>query len=129
MNNHQEFTSVTADGLSFIGVTNPTLYEGFDPKLTPSDLVEYAGLIPQILCNGDEGNTFKQNVDNNYVYGHRWGDSATVDDEGMYHYPEDEPLAPILMILNPRTQQRAFVYPYALVAVQDEGKWITTRLD
>lgn len=129
MINNKEFSSTTPQGVTFIGITNPSLYEGFDPKLTASDLIEYAGLIPQLMCNGEEGKTFKENIDDNYIYGHQWGTRATIDDKYMYNYPEDEPLAPILMIVNPRTEEQALIYPYALVAVQDGNEWVTTRLD
>jgi hypothetical protein len=63
------------------------------------------------------------------AYGFYMGDmeGGTVDAEGVYSYPEDEPLYPLVRWkLDDVT---VYMYQYAIVAVQDKDTTIITRMD
>lgn len=50
-----------------------------------------------------------------------------VDDEGIYRYPGDDPLHPLLMM---RAEGVTFyVYPHAILALQDSSSTLVTRMD
>lgn len=107
--------------------TNPAKSTVFNTEFTPQDMVEYCGLIPKFATEG--GKTFRENLDDNYVYGTNWSSEATVDENYVYHYPQDEPLVPIIMIHDLDSDDQVIMYPYGITAVRDNGKWVTSRLD
>jgi hypothetical protein len=63
------------------------------------------------------------------AYGFYMGDmeGGTVDAEGVYQYPDDPPLYPLVRWkLDDVT---VYMYQYAIVAVQDKDTTIVTRMD
>lgn len=113
----------------FLMVTNPSGYEHFVPD--PRALIEACGFLPSMLVKSEvKGQPFKETLDANYPFGSRWNDRATVDKNGVYHYPEDEPLHPIVSVTNVETGEEAYIYQYGIVAARNEkGDYLTGRFD
>ena len=123
------FSATTPNGMAFQAQPDPTGYDGFKDDVTEGSLIEACGLIPTLMIDGDGANTFRQNIDMNYKFGHEWGTTAIINGDLMYQYPEDEPLPPLMLIENLQTGEQGLIYSYGLVAVTDAEGWITTKLD
>ena len=63
------------------------------------------------------------------AYGFYMGDmeGGTVDAEGVYQYPDDPPLYPLVRWTLDNVT--VYMYQFAIVAVQDEDTTIVTRMD
>lgn len=107
--------------------TNPSKATVFRNDISPEEMIEYCGYIPLYATEG--GKTFRENLDDNYAYGTNWSSEATVDEDYVYHYPEDEPLVPIALIRDLDSDDKVLMYPYGITAVRDNGKWVSSRLD
>ena len=103
-----------------------------------SKLFEATGLIPYFVAEAalTEGTDTAQEAFNvmNEAYGFGLGDynmlsdKGEVDSEGLYSYPEDPDLAP--MVQFKWDDMTVWVYQYGLVAVRDgEGNTIMQRMD
>lgn len=91
-------------------------------------LVAACGFLPG-FCLGEEP-TLAENLVSNYSYFMGWTPpgSATVDAQGVFLFPEDEPQYPILKVAV--DGETIYIYQYAIVAhmVNDEFMgW--TRMD
>ena len=55
--------------------------------------------------------------------------AGTVDEDGVYEYPEDPPLYPMAAFRFPESDVTVYVYQYAMVAVVDPETTLITRMD
>ena len=110
-------------------VTNPTLNPDFVPEV--ERLIEACGFLPTMMMAGEDENTsFKTALEENYPFGAHWNGQGDVDEQGVYRYPEDEPLHPIMSVTDKLTDDVAYIYQYGLVAARNEkGEYVTGRFD
>ncbi len=89
-------------------------------------LVEACGLLLPWLIAGEE-ETLRDRLINKYRFynGPMWG--GTISEDGVYQYPEDEPMHPLVKIET--KNEKCFIYKYGIVGTLKEGvSWIT-RMD
>jgi hypothetical protein len=105
-------------------------------KAPEDHLVSAAGLIPyfavEALQEHPEGPA--RDVYDKMVSIYGFGDfsgafTGTVSEEGVYSYPEDPDLSPIMKLYFPGSPVEVFVYQYAIIAVRDDQETITSRMD
>jgi len=95
----------------------------------PSDVVQACGILTNYALMGNA--TISANLAANYTYFTGWSEphkDAAMDDEGVYQYPEDPPLHPLIKL--EQGNEEVFIYPYAIVCVRVGGKFAhTARMD
>lgn len=113
---------------------------GAFPNAEPEALLDAAGIIPMFVIDAmREGEAtsakgFMSSMEESY--GFDLGDydmladgKGAVDSDGVYTYPEDPTLNPILS-METEKGMRVYVYQYGLVAVRDlEGNTVMKRMD
>ena len=98
-------------------------------------LYEVMGLLPYITLAGFDngvGDTVAA-VYKGMVTAYGFGDMSykggSVDEEGVYRYPEDPPLAPVARFEREGTPVKVYIYQYALICVTDGENAIFSRMD
>ena len=103
-------------------------------NVPPKKLVEALGIVPYFVLSAAEDAqepTARAVLDiMAEAYGFYLGDmeGGTVDAEGVYSYPEDPDLYPLIK-WTVGEKVDVFMYPYAIVAVRDGTNTIITRMD
>lgn len=110
-------------------VTNPTLNPNFVPET--ERLIEACGFLPTMMIESQNpDSSLKAALEENYPFGANWNSDGVIDEQGVYHYPKDEPLPPIMSITNKLTDDVAYIYQYGIVAARNEkGEYVTGRFD
>lgn len=110
-------------------VTNPTLNPDFVPEA--ERLIEACGFLPTMMIESQNpDSSLKAALEENYPFGANWNSDGVIDEQGVYRYPEDEPLSPIMSITNKLTDDVAYIYQYGIVAARNEkGEYVTGRFD
>jgi len=87
------------------------------------------GMLPQWLDNDQyEDKTAKEALDAQYCCGLYNSSEVVVSEEGLYMFPGDPTLYPIVKIK--RKDETIYIYEYALVAIIDSnGNSFATRID
>ena len=134
-------------------------------RLSESQLKEAAGLLPYFfrdawydiegdLTDNDTGDVIsveelftklKTGVENKYQFGASfqedgYGEKATLTDKGLYKYPEDPALKPLVTLnisaWDYENEERVpviscHIYLHALIAIRNQvsGDWALTRMD
>jgi hypothetical protein len=111
---------------------------GAYPHVTNGTIIDSMGLLPQILSGyfGLEP-TFKIMAEKGYTetagFKPFWSTdmsapTATVEDNGVYQYPGDPARSPLAKLSS--EDEDCYIYESGFIAVKDEeGKWLTARLD
>ena len=99
------------------------------PDMTHADIIESLGLIPPWVAEAEAtGQTIKASLIENYgpfYMGDMTG--GTIDGDGVYTYPDDPPLYPLVKAEH--NGETFYQYHYGIVAVTtDGGQWVT-RMD
>lgn len=116
---------------TMIYIAQTNLYWVIDPlgeygDLKPEDLAESCGYIPFFLHAQDERDAKTQMVER-YGFGSFPSSGGTVDSRGVYSYPEDPDLYPVM-----ETSLRGEIvriYPYAFVSITNDKGTYMTRMD
>jgi hypothetical protein len=96
-------------------------------RQSPVDIAMSMGLIPEFLHAHDERAVLAQ-LEQNYGFGPLHAiTGGTVDETGVYRYPEDPPLYPIAETQLKGTKVR--MYPYAIMHISSADTEIVTRMD
>ena len=108
-----------------IGLTDP-LQNHTD--LTPSQIMEWCGFIPHWLYNVSDYDSIKECLIDQYDYYSGEMSGGTIDDKGVYTYPEDPPLYPLITVYG--DGEIFHQYNYGIVAtVQKDGTQWIARMD
>ena len=91
------------------------------------------GILPHWAVSGS-GETMKDSLINNYQFYMGAFTGGTIDDTGIYSYPEDPDLYPMLKIDRldgEDLKEVCYIYEYAMVACKniDTGDLWVTRMD
>ena len=110
-------------------VLNPT---GAFDHVSVVDLFEALGPLPQWLDEGlGAGEPAQEALISRYVYytgEFNLPDEATFDQDGTFHYPEDDAQAPLATAQ--LTEETVHFYQHAFVAIiQKDGATFMTRMD
>ena len=100
----------------------------YNPVLD-SQLIEGLGILPLWLAQGKQlGEDAKTALTRRYQFYTGCDiEGGRIDAEGVYRYPGDPPLYPVMKVSDEK--ETVYFYPYAIVAVvNEEGTWIT-RMD
>lgn len=102
------------------------------PGVSPEDLIEACGFLPQwadVAFQHD--NSFKEALLANYAYYGGPMEGGTVTEEGVYQYPGDPDLYPLVAILNQGVPEVLYIYQYGIVATVSDIDGVTwvTRMD
>lgn len=92
-------------------------------------LVETLGLLPTFALGNSE--SIAENMQENYAFFSHWSEPGLtkIDEHGVWSYPEDEDLYPILSMDN-GLGEVVYIYQHAIVAVTVDGKFTKwTRMD
>ena len=119
---------VTPEGFRVELVIDPHNYW---PDTYPDDLVEGLGILPYWAISVEGEETFAERFKRQYGFwvGRVDKGKTHVTDEGIYQYPEDPDLYPIMKMEEER--EVCYFYQYALVAIvnkEDDGVFVT-RMD
>ena len=112
------------------GIVDPTnSFEGVEPER----LMEICGLIPHFVAEVKGWDVYgaQDMMDammQVYGFPHDIDMGGEVGEDYMYRYPEDEPLAPLCMLLAVNGAD-ILVYEYGIVAVQDMYNTVIRRMD
>ena len=104
-----------------------------DNGVQPHSLIDAMGVLPYWLIEGRlsrEGymEALKRQYDFWSGYMAEKGGESTIDEDGVYHYPEDPPFYPIAKLTD--GDETCYIYRYSMVAVIDgEGDWKLARID
>ena len=95
-------------------------------------LVEACGLLPLFAaqCYGEglkDPEAFQKQMVSIYGFGDYRMD-GTVDSEGVYNYPEDPPLHPLVALSYPENPIEVLIYQYAILAVKGPDETIISRM-
>jgi hypothetical protein len=95
---------------------------------TPLRIMEaWCGIIPHFL-KADDPSPCRVQMERRYRFPLYEIEGGTVDAQGVYHYPGDDPLPP-LMSCDLR-DETVHIYQHAIVAIRDpKGQWYVTRMD
>jgi hypothetical protein len=111
---------------NFRFVIDPTRH--FEERgATKQSLVEATGFLPAFALGDKE--TIAENLESNYRFFNEWriGDEE-VDEQGIFYYPDDPPLHPILLIA--QGEEKIYIYQYGIVTKVNAGKYAgQTRMD
>ena len=119
--------------LSFQQKVDPTGHYG-DKKVPTKRLLDALGIVPAFVIEAAmalEEATPRSVMDAmGDVYGFYLGDmeGGTVDSEGVYSYPEDPDLYPLIEWTLGGTV-KVYMYNYAIIVVTDGKETIVTRMD
>jgi hypothetical protein len=105
-----------------------TIVNNISVTLADNVSPESLGLLPQMILGGSECPV--TNIETNYPWFFGWDEdtAATVDEFGVYRYPNDEPLE--FMAKYEGDEISLYQYPYGIVAAVKGSKLIkTTRCD
>jgi len=93
--------------------------------------VQLGVLVPwsMAIMHAPAGTTFKQVFNDAYPFGLISMDGGEIGPDGVYRYPEDEPLYP--MAETSYGNEKLYFYPYAIVGTvnSETGQQWLTRLD
>ena len=109
-----------------IAIIDPT--EHYE-NVPPERLIEAIGILPHWVDNNDPRSA-KEQFQQKYQFGCCEMPGGTVDENGVYNYPEDPPLYPFYSL--ERDNEMIYFYNYAMVAVvlKDEARTTyVTRMD
>lgn len=98
------------------------------PDILPTRLVESLGILPMWIDSDDE-RTARQQFEAKYEFGVHEMRGGTIDENGVYQYPEDPPLYPLATMQH--LDDIIHFYQYAIVGIvnQTTGETFMTRLD
>lgn len=87
------------------------------------------GLLPGWVVNSEFENVpLKKALNDQYGFGMYENEEASIDENGVYKYPSDEDLYPLVKII--RGNEIFYQYEYALIAiVQKDGSSYCSRMD
>ena len=107
-------------------IVNPT----GKSRYSGSQILEMSGLLLHWAKTGDEaGLGFKHTFERTYQFGLHEVTGGKVDDEGVYTYPEDPSLFPVIKITR-ATGEACYIYDYGIVAIiEADGTQFITRMD
>lgn len=96
---------------------------------TNDELIEWCGLIPS-FADDDSELPIKEQLDMNYGWPVSWNSKAHMDNH-FYHYPQDEPLAAIAIIVYPKHKFSLNIMPYGIIGLHDmtANTWEFARMD
>lgn len=99
----------------------------------PSELLEALGMLPFFAhaAHKKSPRTPKEALDlmgREYRFPFAEDIGATIDNAGIWQYPGDPPLHPV-MTCKINATVRVHIYPHSLVAVVGPKKTLTTRMD
>jgi hypothetical protein len=104
------------------------------PSKPNDELVEECGILPLFFMKAvmvQEEPTLDrvwELVDDQYGFGLYKMTGSTVTKDGVWQYPEDPDLYPLMKLQEGNVEM--LVYPYALVAMRDtSGRTLCTRMD
>lgn len=89
-------------------------------------LLEACGMILYWIVE-DDSDTLQEQVNKNYQFGMYEMKGGTVTPEGIYEYPEDPPLYPLVKW--ERGDEVAYMYPHAIMSFIHKGVTFVTRVD
>lgn len=101
-----------------------------------SYIIEACGLLPYFVNNptSDFNERIRDRMQNNYQFFAGWrslsADKATLTSEGIYKYPKDPDLYPLMFIR--QGTDIIFIYEYGIVISVEDMKFdeaVTTRMD
>lgn len=97
------------------------LYKHVPEGRSADSIIEEVGLIWAWSKTKETGRWFKDHFDEQYGFGLFEMKGGQVLDNGIYKYPEDPDLYPLLRVDD--EDETVFVYPYGIVAIRNK----TTR--
>lgn len=103
-------------------------------KVQPGRLFAATGLIPQFAMEAFAGPSetvreFYDHMVKIYGFGGWELKGGEVDKAGVYLYPEDEPLSPLVLLQYPESSIEVLIYQHAILAIRDEDETIVCRMD
>lgn len=95
----------------------------------PEEIYHILGLLPGWVMNEEfMDKPLKEALDKQYGFGLYESSGQTITADGVYQYPEDPDLYPLIKIQ--RKDETFYQYQYAMVAiVQKDGSTFVTRMD
>ena len=106
-------------------VLDPT-GEHYKNNITMKSIVDACGILLTWAAD-DTYDNFKDRMEKNYDYFDSWRTTTDLDQYGIYKYPEDPPMYPLVsMKLNGDTM---FFLPHQMVAIVLPGTTIISRFD
>ena len=91
-------------------------------ELDPVRLLEACAPIPYWI-DVNASPSFQEQVDTKYCFGLFEIKGGTIDENGVYHYPEDPPLYPLAK------WEVAYMYQHAIISFIKDGETFVTRVD
>lgn len=107
-----------------VWIPDPT---GHFPKVAVGNLMSACGVL-LIWLDEDDPRDAREQFDSNYPFGLIETRGGTVRDNGVYEYPEDPPLHP-LMSCKLHDVEDVYLYQHAMVAIVRDGVAFVTRMD
>ena len=105
-------------------------------NVKPEYLIAGCGLIPYFVYDAFEvapsgsPEDIYTNMVSSYGFGDMRHEGGTVDSEtGVYNYPEDPPMNPLLKIGSTMSDVVVYIYQYAIITVTDNTDTIVSRMD
>lgn len=100
--------------------------------LHPDVLPRALGYIPQIIRTDDMRPSSEQ-IHERYAHGGGWSPwergKWTMDDDGTMHYPQDDPMEPLAILVHPNGETVRF-YDCAIISITNaDGTFDVARLD
>jgi len=97
--------------------------------LSQEEIFDTLGALPHWAINPDYLDVpLKEALDKQYNFGLYESSGQTITKEGIYQYPEDPDLYPLIKIQ--RKDEIFYQYRYAIIAiVQKDGSWFASRMD
>ena len=95
---------------------------------TAQYIMEACGILPYWVASWPQLGTLLEHLNQQYGFGIYEMTGGTLSDDGIYQYPEDPPLAPLISI---QTMNGVFYqYLYGIVAIpMEDGAHFVTRMD
>ena len=97
-------------------------------------IVEACGFLPQwaALAAVEEkyNRSFKEALIANYAFYTGPSEGGEINEVGEYIYPDDPPLAPLVVLMSDHVDDMCFIYQYGFVGTvaPDDSQWVT-RMD
>ena len=118
-------------------VINPYVMEEIEAVLDPTgqhykdgttmkSIVDVCGLLLKWGAD-DTYDNFKDRMEKNYRYFHSWRTTTDIDEDGVYHYPEDPPLYPFVSMRH--KGDIMYLFPHQMVAIVSPECTIISRFD
>ena len=110
----------------------------YDDEMTREECLEHAiewcGLIPEFIQAAVYAETlgaeqFMDKMCEEYGFGRHEMGGELSDSGGIYRYPDDPDMYPIVMFMIPDCKVDVYVYNYGIVAVEDMENTIIVRMD